>query len=637
MGVLRLLFRWVSAFCVLFALGQAHAQDVVPGEIIVKMKGRPSGSKSAAFLGKASSKMALKATFGKLNMHHMVLKPGQDLYQTIEELRRDPDVEYAEPNYILRRFDEQAGADSRVFSAAEASSVVAQSFPSGAYAQSSADTKVTQAWSELSATSSDDPIVAIIDTGLDYNHYVFRESGAVWTNPGETGLDAQGRDRATNGIDDDGNGYVDDVRGWNFHDHNNNPMDDEDHGTHVAGIVLGVTQDIFAGTLAPAKIRIMPLKFLGSDGSGSTSSAISAVYYAVNNGASVINNSWGGGNYSQALHDALTYAYNNNVVITAAAGNMGWDNDSRPMYPANYPIPSQISVAATNDWDNLASFSNYGMRTVHVGAPGVGIYSTMPGDYFRYMSGTSMAAPFVAGLAALAVREAPHLSGYQIRNIIVNSAEGITSLVPRTVSGARVNVLETIVNAKMQTGVQPSQPAYTPEAPAGERGPDSAKGGCGLVSTSVMSRSFGGKGGPGGPSPIAMVVALTLLPLLVWQVIRSRALARESASSEGRQRRRFERFVMNSEIKVKVGDRELVGQMNTISLGGLSFKADAMLERGGVVTLQIASPDGVEQVQVEGHIVWNEHNQSYGVQFDNARDSVLNSIRAWTRSLVKAN
>lgn len=631
-------FKWVLlAGCLILGI-DAFASDYVPGEVIIKMKGRAGGSKSAAFMGKMQGKLALKASFGGLGIHHMALKPGDDIHKVIDELRNDPDVEYAEPNYILRRFDgEVAGADARKFTVDEAASLVAQNYAQGSYSQSSADTKVTQAWSQMTSGLSEIPIVAIIDSGVDYNHTVFTSTGAIWQNPGEIGTDSLGRDRSSNGVDDDGNGFVDDHRGWNFHANNNSPMDDDDHGTHVAGIVLGVTQDLFAGTLAPAKIRIMPLKFLGADGSGSTSSAISAIYYAVNNGASVINNSWGGGSYSQSLHDALAYAYSNSVVLVAAAGNSSNNNDSNAMYPANYAVPSQISVAATSDWDSLASFSNYGMSTVHMAAPGVGIYSTVPGNYYRYMSGTSMAAPFVAGLAALAVREAPQLSGYQIKNLVINSAKEIGALVPKTISGSRADGLRTVVNAKTSVGVGADQPVYVASAPSSYRSPDSvqSKGGCGLVSSKVASQYIN-RNGPRGPdTPIGMVVGLLLIPLLVWQLVQMKQAAASADSAKNR--RAHERFVMNSEIKVRMGDRELVGQMNTISLGGLSFKADAMLEKGGVVTVQIASPDGGEQVQVEGRIVWSEQNKAYGVQFGETKEGVATSIRTWTKGLMKAS
>ncbi|MBX2994631.1 MAG: S8 family serine peptidase [Bdellovibrionaceae bacterium] len=615
----------ICTLLLVLAAPYAMAQDYVPGEILVKMKGRPSGSKSALFMGQMQGKLALKSTFGKLNMHHMSLKAGEDMQKVLGELRENPDVEYAEPNYILRKADgEQAGADNRRYSAEEAASVSAQSGSSGTYRQSYAATKTTESWAQMNS-GSEDVVVAVVDTGVDYTHSVFTSTSAIWTNPGET---------PNNGIDDDGNGYIDDVRGWNFYAGNKNPMDDDEHGTHVAGIIVGAGQDIMSGPFQYSHIKIMPLKFLGADGSGSTSNAISAIYYAVNNHAQVINNSWGGGSYSQALHDALAYAYAQGVVLVAAAGNAHSNNDSSAMYPANYPVPSQISVAATNDWDTLASFSNYGISTVHMAAPGVGIYSTVPGNYYRYMSGTSMAAPFVSGLAALAIREAPHLSAYQIRNLVINSSNQVAGLATKMSSGSRANSLNTIVNAKNNVNTQAlDQPSYVASAPAGYRSPDSieAKGGCGLVSTAVMRQSFGNGAGPQGPSPLGAIAALTLLPVLAWQVIRMRALANP------KNRRRFERFVMNSEIKVRVGDRELVGQMNTISMGGVSFKADALLERGGVVTLQIASPDGQEQVQVEGRIVWSEQNQAYGVQFGETKDTVLDSIKGWTKDLAKAS
>lgn len=607
----------------------ASAQNYVPGEIIVKMKGRPSGSKSAAFVGKVSGRMALKATFGKLNMHQLSLKAGEKVEDVLAELRNDPDVEYAEPNYYVEKVaEESAGADPQKYSMQDTVDRVSQMSAPATYHQSYADTKVTEAWSQLTP-SSDDVIVAVVDTGVDYTHSVFTETNAIWTNPGEI---------SGNGLDDDGNGFIDDVRGWNFYANNNNPMDDDDHGTHVAGIVIGVAQDIILGPRQNSRIKIMPLKFLGADGSGTTSSAISAIYYAVNNHAQVINNSWGGGNYSQSLHDALAYAYSQGVVIVTAAGNAHTNNDSTPMYPANYPVPSLISVAATNDWDSLASFSNYGATTVHMAAPGVSIYSTIPGNYFRYMSGTSMASPFVAGLAAMAFLEAPQLTGYQVKNLIVGSASSVSTLVPKTVSGGRANTLSTIVSAKSLSSTSADQPVYVASAPSWYRAPasETAKvGGCGLVSTAVFKQGFGEGGGTSGGGSsggaLGLVLAASLLPLLVWQVVRMRALA------EGRNRRQHERFVLNSEIKVQVDGRELVGEMKTISKGGASFKADALLEKGGLVTLQISSPDGQEQVQVEGRVVWSEKNQSYGVQFAESKSSVLQSIQSWTSNLVKAS
>jgi subtilisin family serine protease len=600
-------------------------QNYVPGEVLVKLKGKASFQARQQFLGKVQSKASLKSSFSRMNIHHMSLKAGTDLQQVINELKNDPDVEYAEPNYIITKLN-----DLEVMSEAMSIDDVKaqnQALSSTSYSQSLANTQVTESWSELSASVAVTPVVAVIDTGVDYTHPVFVNSGAIWSNAGELGTDVNGNNKATNGIDDDGNGYVDDYRGWNFFANNNAPMDDDEHGTHVAGIILGISQNIFATTLQPAKVKIMPLKFLGADGSGTTSSAISAIYYAVRNGAKIINNSWGGSNYSQSLHDALAYAYNEKVTLVAAAGNYNSNNDSAPLYPANYPVPSQLSIAATNDYDNRASFSNFGKSSVHVASPGVGIVSTIPGNQYRYLSGTSMAAPFVAGMAAMLYREANNLSGYQIKNLILSSIDTKDILTNTVITGGRVNELKAVQAAKSQISILSEQPNYVAEPPSAARAPAEAApaktGGCGLITTALM-----GAGGSGGATPSASVlIALLTIPLIVWFVIRQRA--------SGKGRRRFDRFMMNSDIKLNVGGRELVGHMRTISEGGLSFSAETMLEKGGVVTINITSPDGSENVQVQGHIVWSEQNQAYGVQFDHAREGVVMSIRRWTASLMR--
>lgn len=614
--------QWLFvAFLLILQTSFAWAQEAVPGEFIVKMRGRPSSQHSTQFLSKVSSKAELRKSFGKLNIHHLRLKPGQSGAQFKDEIAADPDVEFIEPNYIYRKVDGQP-ADNKIYSVGEARQV-AQNVTglSGGYAQSQANTEVAQAWTAMSSSSSDIPVVAVIDTGLDYTHSIFTDSAAIWTNAAEI---------AGNGRDDDGNGFIDDRHGWNFVIGNGLPYDDDGHGTHVAGIVLGVSQDLFSDPIGQAKIRLMPLKFLAADGSGTTSNAIAAIYYAVNNGATVINNSWGGPSYSQGLHDALTFAYQHNVVVVNAAGNYGSDNDASPMYPANYAVPSSIAVAATSDVDALAGFSNFGKNTVRLAAPGVAVYSTVPGDSFRYMSGTSMAAPFIAGLAAIALREAPELTGYQIGNLVVNAGNSVSGLQAAIISGNRGNGYQTVVSAKASVGASADQPTYAPRAPASAGSPvtvETSPGGCGSVAL-LGHQVFRGPG-PNADALIFIVIA-SLLPLLVWQILRMKSL-------QASNRRQYDRFQMESSIRIKVGERELIGQMNTISLGGLSFKAaDAMLEKGGVVTLQIASPDGGEQIQVEGRIVWNEQNQSYGVQFQGAKDKVLESIEGWTSNLSKA-
>ncbi len=604
---------------ILFGLafpGAALAQDYVPGEVLIKLKGKSSSVSANQFFGKMQGKIELKSSVSALNIHRVSMKAGADVLSMVQELKADPSVEYAEPNYILRKTQDSL-ASSQTMSIDD----VREQMQSGdTYVQNYANVGVEQAWPiEVTlAQNADKPIVAVVDTGVDYNHSIFRNSGAMWRNATEI---------PGNGIDDDGNGFIDDVYGWNFYGRNNNPMDDDEHGTHVAGIILGVGQDIFPTVWENAKVRIMALKFLGADGSGSTSDAVSAIYYAVNNGAQVINNSWGGSSYSQSLHDALTYAYSHHVLIVSAAGNYTKNNDTVAMYPANYPVPGQITVAATTDYDNLASFSNYGATSVHVAAPGVSILSSVPNDSYRFMSGTSMATPFVSGLAALVMREAPSLTGYQVKNLILNSATVVSGLTNKVSSKARADAYDAISAARTQINTSAFQPEYKAEnrslASSSDEGASGPKG-CGTVTTALL---YGHDGGGPSNQTLAVLISITLLPLAAWQFARSR-------KGKG-QRRKYDRFLMNSAIRVNVEGRELVAHMRTISEGGLSFEANTMLEKGGILTMQIQSPDGKESIQVEGHIVWSEENKSYGVQFDQARESVKDHIRSWTQRLVR--
>ncbi|MCB0421394.1 MAG: S8 family serine peptidase, partial [Bdellovibrionales bacterium] len=329
----------------------AWGQAYVPGEVIVKLKS--NGKSSGVFFSKASTKatMNLKKSYSKMNIHHFALKPGQSVEEKVFELQNDPDVEYVEPNYIFSK--PVTESESQTLSYEEMQVEIAAT--SVDYPATGAPIHAKAIWSSLTVPGAK-PIVAVIDTGVDINHPVFVGSQAIWTNSDEI---------PNNGLDDDGNGYIDDVNGFNFVDNNGNMYDDDDHGTHVAGIILGVGQDIYTAPFDESKIEIMPLKFLDANGVGSTSSAIQAIYYAVHNGAKVINNSWGGPAYSAALHDAIVYSYNKGVTFLAASGNAGSDNDFNPMYPASYLVPHIVSVAAITDIEQLASFSNYGRDSVH--------------------------------------------------------------------------------------------------------------------------------------------------------------------------------------------------------------------------------------------------------------------------------
>lgn len=623
-----IIFKFLVLSCVLSVQwSMAFAQEYVPGEVLVRFKGKSSSAVVNQLVNKMQGKLSLKSSHPNMNLHRFSMKAGEDVMATVQVLQQDSSVEYAEPNYVLRKF-EVADQVSQEYTSSEIHSM----YQSGdSYQQSYANVNVDGAWQQMSTLASvpSRTIVAVIDTGVDYNHEVFHDSSAMWVNPNEI---------AANGVDDDGNGYIDDIYGWNFHDSTANPMDNDSHGhgTHVAGTIVGVGQDIMASTLETSYVRIMALKFLGADGSGSTGDAVSAIYYAVNNGAKVINNSWGGSSYSQALHDAITYAYNQHVLVVSAAGNYGKNNDSNDMYPANYPVPGQIVVAATNDSDSLASFSNYGASSVHIAAPGVSILSSTPSNSYRYMSGTSMATPFVSGLAAIMMREAQSLTGYQIKNLITSNGNTVAGLSTKTTSHMRANAYNSLMAAKGQSSTAAFQPNYVQDnsrapssvsAGSSDSSGGSAPKGCGLVTTMIHG---GGSGGDFSGHDALVFLALLMLPVVAWQLVRMHAL------NGANQRRRFERFAMDSEIKIMAGGRMLTAQMKTISQGGLSFDVNSLLEKGGMLTMQIQSPDGKEIIQVQGHVVWSTKNESYGVQFDSVQDSVMSAIKRWSAGLTHA-
>ena len=295
-----------------------------------------------------------------------------------------------------------------------------------------ADLDAPEAWDIT--TGSRDVVIGVIDSGVDINHPDLAAN--IWVNPGET---------PNNGIDDDGNGFIDDVNGWDFHDNDNTPNDGNGHGTHVAGTIGAVGNNNSGIAGVNWEVSILPLRFLGDDGSGWTSDAVAAVNYATmlkrdfGINVAATNNSWGGGGYSRTLDRAIESANDQGIMFVAAAGNQGSNNDTNPSYPTNYDAPNVISVAALNRNDNLASFSNYGTTTVDVGAPGVSIYSTLPGNSYGSFSGTSMAAPHVTGIVGLLNAAKPGISITEVTNAILGTVDTVQSLQGKTVSGGRVN------------------------------------------------------------------------------------------------------------------------------------------------------------------------------------------------------
>lgn len=320
----------------------------------------------------------------------LVVLKNLDLNTSVEEqiqrLSANPLVEYAEPDWAI---SVNALPSDPLFSEQWAW-----------HQESGIDIMASGAW-DISH-GSNDVLVAVIDTGIDYKHEDLAAN--IWRNPGEI---------AGNGIDDDNNGYVDDVHGINAILGNGDPMDDHYHGTHCAGIIGAVGNNQVGVTGACWNVKLMSLKFLDGNGRGLTSDAIACIDYAIEMGAQILSNSWGSEEYSLALRDAIGRAEEAGILFVAAAGNSSESSDELPLYPAAMANENILSVASINKWDELSYFSNYGPESIDIAAPGSDILSTLPTSStfsmlqknyptdYHTLSGTSMAAPHVAGIAAL--------------------------------------------------------------------------------------------------------------------------------------------------------------------------------------------------------------------------------------------
>ncbi|MHC1768912.1 MAG: S8 family serine peptidase [Verrucomicrobiia bacterium] len=314
---------------------------------------------------------------------------------------------------------------------------------------SGSDIGAVRAWDIT--TGSTNVVVAVIDSGIRYTHQEL--AGQMWRNPKEI---------PGNGIDDDRNGFVDDIYGPNPAGGNGDPMDDNDHGTHVAGTIGAAANDGFPHVGVAWKVRLMACKFLGSDGFGTTDDAIRCLNYAVEQGARVINASWGGGPFERALLDALTAARRRGVLFVAASGNDFSDNDAYAFYPASYRLDNVISVASLDRRDRLSSFSNFGRTSVHLGAPGESIYSCTASSDSAYeaLDGTSMAAPHVAGVAALILAEFPNASVPEIRERLLSTAVPVAALDGKALTGGRVNAflaLSATPDGSLELGFDPPE------------------------------------------------------------------------------------------------------------------------------------------------------------------------------------
>lgn len=417
-----------SVFANAFNLNYEH----VPGELIVKFKNSRQGANSAAL---AAMGGVIKYQFksrGAAVVKFRGVTRDADLLAKAKVLNARADVEYVEANTIIKINKTPNDADfSKQYG-------MHNTGDGGGVA--GADIDALSAW-DIS-TGSKNVVVGVIDTGIDHSHPDIAPN--YWTNPGESGVDAQGRDKRSNGVDDDSNGYIDDFRGWDFVNNDNDPMDDHAHGTHCAG-VIGARGDDGVGVAGVNwDVSLVGIKFLSGSGSGTLEDAVKAIEYGTSVGVSLTSNSWGGGGYSPTMFDAITAAHSRGILFVAAAGNDSNNNDSRPSYPATYQVPNVISVAASDNKDQMAYFSNNGVRTVHVAAPGVDVWSSVLGGRYQKMSGTSMATPHVAGLAALIKGAIPEATHEQVRARILNGVDRSPYWATKVSSGGRINALNSL-------------------------------------------------------------------------------------------------------------------------------------------------------------------------------------------------
>ncbi|HYO56956.1 S8 family peptidase [Archangium sp.] len=405
----------------------SEGQEVVSGELLVRF--RSDNKVSAARIHGAMGAQVVRTYQSISGLQRVSLPPGVGVELAAEAYRADPDVLYAEPNYLYSidrtpddpEFDELWGMHN-----------IGQS--SGT---ADADLNMPDAW-ELT-TGSEEAIIAVIDTGINYLHEDLADN--MWTNPGEI---------PDNDVDDDGNGYVDDVHGINAITGSGDPLDDNKHGSHCAGTIAGRGNNAKGVTGVNWQAKLIACKFLSATGSGATADAVECLDYLhtlrtrtshpVNIVAS--SNSWGGGSFSQALQDAIAKHQEAGILFIAAAGNNSANNDVTNNYPSNYPLVNIIAVAAIDRKDALASFSSYGRRRVHVGAPGVDVLSSVLGQDYALLSGTSMATPHVSGLVGLLKAQDPTRDWRALKNLIMAGGVDSAALAGKTITGRRIRAAD---------------------------------------------------------------------------------------------------------------------------------------------------------------------------------------------------
>ncbi len=418
------------------SLSAANQIESVPGEYVVKLKlGQASISNSyLASALNAESVRTISAQSGAV----LVKKSGLEIASlAIQALENNPYVEYAEPNYIYRPVGQIASLPNdpqlgRLWGLINTGQSSSGDMP-GQKGVAGVDVDAARAW-EIQ-TGSRDVVIAVIDTGVDYT---LADLGPnMWVNEAEKNGQA--------GVDDDGNGFIDDIHGYDFVNNDGDPKDDQGHGSHVSGTIAGNGNDGVGVVGVAWQARVMGLKFLSASGGGTLENAIKAIDYATQMGAKITSNSWGGGGRSEALYEAIERSNQAGILFVAAAGNSAANNDVNPGYPASYDNNNIISVAAIDNSGRMASFSSYGRTSVDVAAPGVNVLSTTPGGFVSW-SGTSMAAPHVSGVAVLLMSQEPNLTAHEVRERIIATARPLSAAKNKVSSGGIVNAYHALTN-----------------------------------------------------------------------------------------------------------------------------------------------------------------------------------------------
>jgi thermitase len=359
---------------------------------------------------------------------------GRDVEALLEEYRALPEVEYAEKVFDIK-LEETSTNYKPVLPNDERFSeqwALANEGQNGGLA--GADISALSAWA--TTRGSDKIVVAVLDSGVDYTHPDLVRN--IWRRP-----------EIIKQYEDKDLGTIDDVRGYNALDNDGDPMDENGHGTHCAGIIGAEGGNNLGITGVNWTVQIMPLRFMDANGSGTTKDAIEAINYVIDRrkagvNVRVISASWGSTQKSQALEDVIKQAYEAGILFVAASGNSSVDTDRNPHYPSSYNVGNVISVAALDRNDQLTSFSNYGLKTVHIAAPGKDILSTWLENGFREASGTSMATPVVAGVAALVLSKNPNMSVDDLRKHLLESVDKLPSVKGKVVTGGRINAAKAV-------------------------------------------------------------------------------------------------------------------------------------------------------------------------------------------------